>query len=165
MFILTTFDLDEYVYDALPLAPAASCAKTPSRAVRDRNPCHRCGVALLAPSATRRRVEDFATTPPRTTPTGRGQQPVCTRAGEVAAARPGAVERPHRGRPRHQRYQRQIACPSRVDKPQIADRVQIVVFAYGSGLVRPGHTANPPRSAPVPRPTCAQAIRRKHGSR
>jgi len=59
ILILTTFDLDEYVYDALRAGPAASCSRTAPQngSFRARDRGRR---ALLAPAVTRRLIDEFA---------------------------------------------------------------------------------------------------------
>ena len=61
MLILTTFDLDQYVYAALAPGPAGSCSRTSPRNTWSRRSARsRAGDALLAPAITRRLVERYA---------------------------------------------------------------------------------------------------------
>src|SRR6187399_2704949 len=69
ILILTTFDLDEYVYEALRAGASGFLLKDSPRhdliaAVR----AAAAGDALLAPSVTRRLIEAFARRPPETSP-------------------------------------------------------------------------------------------------
>ena len=58
--VLTTFDLDDYVYAALAQARAASCSRTPApTSCSPRSAWSRPGDALLAPTITRRLIERF----------------------------------------------------------------------------------------------------------
>jgi DNA-binding NarL/FixJ family response regulator len=76
IIILTTFDLDEYVYAALTAGASGFLLKdvTPEHLVAAIQ-LIRTGDALLAPSITRRLVERFASTP------AAEQQPVSTLPG------------------------------------------------------------------------------------
>ena len=66
VIILTTFDLDHYVYAALSAGASGFLLKdvTPEHLVGRRAPGRRTGDALLAPSITRRLVERFAAARP-----------------------------------------------------------------------------------------------------
>ena len=105
--MLTTFDLDEYVFDALRAGASGFLLKDATEeelvaAVR----VVAAGDALLAPGVTRRLIADYARRPART----RGAGAVLDR---LTAARVGD---PRAGRPRHeQRRDRRLpgASPSR----------------------------------------------------
>jgi DNA-binding NarL/FixJ family response regulator len=138
IIILTTFDLDRYVYAALSAGASGFLLK-------DVSPEHligavrlvRTGDALLAPSITRRLVERFA-----------GQQP--TRAnGAVATLTPR--EREVLGLVARGLSNAELASALTLSeatvkthvarilaKLQLRDRVQAVVLAYETGLVSPG---------------------------
>jgi DNA-binding NarL/FixJ family response regulator/class 3 adenylate cyclase len=63
--MLTTFDLDEYVYEALRIGASGFVLKdTPSERLLDAVRTAAAGDALLAPSITRRLIERFAQAPP-----------------------------------------------------------------------------------------------------
>ena len=89
MLILTTFDLDEYVYDALRAGASGFLLKdvppTSSppaiRMVGD-------GDALLAPSITRRLIEEFAAsrTPADTTPDSTSSAPANSKSSDSSPA-------------------------------------------------------------------------------
>ena len=69
--MLTTFDMDEYVYEAL----RAGAQRLPAEgraagAARRRDPRRCAGDALLAPSVTRRVIEEFVRRPPEAVRTG-----------------------------------------------------------------------------------------------
>ena len=62
MLILTTFDLDEYVYDALRAGASGFLLKdVPAHQLTAAIRTVGRGDALLAPSITRRLIEEFAT--------------------------------------------------------------------------------------------------------
>jgi DNA-binding NarL/FixJ family response regulator len=141
--ILTTFDLDEYVYAALEAGASGFLLKdvTPEQliaAVR----LVAAGDALLAPSITRRLVERFAK-PAAISPAS--QQTLGT-----LTAREGEVLRLIARGLSNAEIAETLSLSEATVKTHIArilpklalrDRVQAVVFAYESGLVRPG-TAN-----------------------
>jgi DNA-binding NarL/FixJ family response regulator len=89
IIILTTFDLDEYVYAALAAGASGFLLKdvTPEHLVAAVR-LVRTGDALLAPSITRRLVERFATTPVTPAPgtSGRGRATGTGRSGLFAAS-------------------------------------------------------------------------------
>ena len=118
VLILTTFDLDEYVYEALRAGASGFLLKDTLpvdllNAVR----VVAAGDALLAPRITRRLIEEFARRPE---PVGGGRcqrraRPAHRpRAGGARARRQGPVERRDRGRavrqPRHGQDPREPAA-------------------------------------------------------
>ena len=142
IIILTTFDLDQYVYAALAAGASGFLLK-------DVSPEHliaavqlvRSGDALLAPSITRRLVERFA-----------GQQPALAPApsdGNLSALTPRELEvlgLIARGLSNSELASALTVSEATVKthvarilaKLQLRDRVQAVVLAYESGLVSPG---------------------------
>ena len=139
VLILTTFDLDEYVFDALRAGASGFLLKDrpPEELVAAIRLVAR-GEALLAPSVTRRLIERFATLPPEPAPP-RGLEELTDREREVlvlmARGRSNAeiagdlfvaetTVKTHVGRVLH--------------KLGLRDRAQAVVLAYESGLVHPG---------------------------
>ena len=72
VLILTTFDLDEYVYDALAAGASGFLLKdVPREQLVEAIRIVAAGEALLAPSVTRRLIEDFSRArPPRADPPG-----------------------------------------------------------------------------------------------
>jgi DNA-binding NarL/FixJ family response regulator len=138
--MLTTFDLDDYVYAALRAGASGFLLKDSPRAdliaaVR----AAAAGDALLAPSVTRRLIEAFARRPPETSPspsqlasiTAREQDVLLLMArgrsnAEIAAALfvSEATVKTHVG--------------SLLAKLGLRDRVQAVILAYETGLVVPG---------------------------
>jgi DNA-binding NarL/FixJ family response regulator len=138
--ILTTFDLDEYVYAALEAGASGFLLKdvTPEQliaAVR----LVAAGDALLAPSITRRLVERFAK--PAAIP------PASRQALGTLTAREEEVLRLIARGLSNAEIADTLSLSEATVKTHIArilpklalrDRVQAVVFAYESGLVRPG---------------------------
>jgi len=69
VLMLTTFDLDEYVYDALRAGASGFLLKdAPATQLAAGVRMVAAGDALLAPSITRRLIEEFAATPPAAPP-------------------------------------------------------------------------------------------------
>ena len=95
VLILTTFDLDEYVFTALRAGASGFLLKSISPAeLLNAIQVIAAGDALLAPSVTRRLVEEFARTPPLTpaVPAGGGALDVITaREREVLALVAGGL--------------------------------------------------------------------------
>jgi DNA-binding NarL/FixJ family response regulator len=144
VIILTTFDLDEYVYAGLRAGASGFLLKdvTPEhlahavRLVRD-------GDALLAPSITRRLVERFA----------RPAQPPLVRGGDLESLTPREREVLVQlaGGLSNLELARVLGLSESTVKTHVAriltkldlrDRVQAVVLAYESGLVQPGRTSS-----------------------
>jgi DNA-binding NarL/FixJ family response regulator len=140
VLMLTTFDLDEYVFEALRAGASGFLLKdAPSADLVHAVRVVAAGEALLAPSVTRRLIEDYAT------------------RGKSARSRPAVL---NTLTPRETDVLRLIARGlsnqeiaaqlvlaeqtvkthvSRVlTKLDLRDRAQAVVFAYESGLVTPG---------------------------
>jgi DNA-binding NarL/FixJ family response regulator len=140
--MLTTFDLDEYVYEALQAgasgfllkdAPAADLI----RAVR----VVAAGDALLAPSITRRLIEDFTRRPNP----GAAERP----PAELGALTPRETEvlRLVAGGLSNAEISEKLFIAEQTTKTHVGrilakldlrDRAQAVVIAYESGLVVPG---------------------------
>jgi DNA-binding NarL/FixJ family response regulator len=140
VLILTTFDLDEYVYDALRAGASGFLLKdTPPedlvRAIR----IVAAGDALLAPSVTTRLVRELAATPAPATSTPAQLDTLTEREREVLVLMA-------RGLSNAEIAAELIVSETTVKthvgrvlmKLDLRDRVQAVVLAYESGLVRPG---------------------------
>jgi DNA-binding NarL/FixJ family response regulator len=139
--ILTTFERDDYVFEALRAGASGFMLKNAApeelvRAVR----IVADGEALLAPSVTRRVIEDYAQRlPPRKNDTGLDQ--LTERELEVlrllATGKSNAELASHL-------YLGEGTVKTHVShllgKLGLRDRVQAVVFAYESGLVEPGES-------------------------
>ena len=140
VLVLTTFDLDAYVYEALRAGASGFLLKdAPAdqlvaaiRVVAD-------GGALIAPSVTRRLIEEFAARP-------RGGLQAATWLDELTARELEVLRLLARGR-----SNAEIAADLTVSKATVKthvarllgklgarDRTQAVVLAYEAGVVRPG---------------------------
>ena len=139
VIILTTFELDEYVFESLRAGASGFLLKDTDpvellRAVR----VVAEGEALLSPSVTRRLVEEYATRS-RTAPLAAELDRLTDREREVVAL---AAE----GLTNEEIAQRLVVSPAtsktHVSRAMIKlgarDRAQLVVLAYESGLVTPG---------------------------
>jgi DNA-binding NarL/FixJ family response regulator len=136
--ILTTFDLDEYVYQALTIGASGFLLKNaPPEQLISAVRVVAAGDALLSPSITRRVIEQFALLPP---PEGTDAlQGLTDREREV-------LQLVARGLSNAEIAAELVVSDATVKshvahllaKLQLRDRVQAVVLAYESGLVRPG---------------------------
>jgi DNA-binding NarL/FixJ family response regulator len=136
--ILTTFDLDEYVYQALAAGASGFLLKNaPPEQLISAVRVVAAGDALLSPSITRRVIEQFTRLPP---PGGTD-----TLAGLTDRER-AVLKLIARGLSNAEIAAELFVSDATVKshvahllaKLQLRDRVQAVVVAYESGLVRPG---------------------------
>jgi DNA-binding NarL/FixJ family response regulator len=142
VLVLTTFDTEEYVYTALQAGASGFLLKTapPDRLLDAIRQVH-AGDSLLAPSITRRLIEDFVRRPA---------------PGDLSGAKLAVLTQ------REVDVLRRIACGLTnreiaadlflseatvkthvnrlLSKLQVRDRAQAVIAAYESGLVRPGRS-------------------------
>ncbi|MBB4986522.1 response regulator [Streptomyces nymphaeiformis] len=141
VLILTTFDLDEYVYGALRAGAAGFLLKdTSPEALLEGIRTVAAGESLLAPSVTRRLIAEFARMPPAHHTRGPVLDGLTEREREVLVlvARglsnadiaaylliSGGTVKTYIGR--------------LLSKPGARDRAQLVISAYESGLVSAGH--------------------------
>jgi DNA-binding NarL/FixJ family response regulator len=138
VIILTTFDLDQYVYAALTAGASGFLLKdvTPEQLVAAVR-LVRSGDALLAPTITRRLVERFAAR--GSTPALRSDLSVLTpRELEVL----GQLGKGLSNAELAERFQLSEATVKThvariLSKLQLRDRAQAVVLAYESGLITP----------------------------
>jgi DNA-binding NarL/FixJ family response regulator len=148
VLVLTTFDLDEYVYRALKSGASGFLLKDATReqlvaAVRT----VAAGDALLAPAITRRLIEDFCHGPePGTLP--EEAKTLSERELDVMRLIARGLSNSEIA---NELFLSEATVKSHVArilaKLELRDRVQTVVFAYESGLIRAG---NPPPSRPSP---------------
>jgi DNA-binding NarL/FixJ family response regulator len=141
VIILTTFDLDEYVYAALQAGAAGFLLKdTRPAALVDAVRTVAAGNALLAPQVTRRLIERFATDmAPRAPAASEELERLTEREREV-------VRLLAEGLSNLEIADRLVVSEATVkthvshllQKLGLRDRVQIVVWAYRHGVVRPG---------------------------
>jgi len=144
VLVLTTFDEDRVVYDALRAGASGFLLKTaPPAQLVEAVRTVAAGEALLASSVTRRLVEDFVRRPPPGEEAPERLRVLTEREREglalIAAGRSnaeiaaelflsGATVKTHVNRI--------------LSKLDLRDRVQAVVLAYECGLVRPGADAS-----------------------
>lgn len=139
VLVLTTFELDEYVFEAIRLGASGFLVKHTQpadlvRAVREVF----AGEALLSPSVTRRLIEEFTSRPIRPDLTPPSMALLTEREREVVAL--VAL-----GLTNDEIAEELIVSPAtartHVSRAMVKlhprDRAQLVVFAYQSGLVRP----------------------------
>ena len=141
VLILTTFDLDEYVYEALRVGASGFLLKdTPPEQLVEAIHVVARGDALLAPSITRRIIEEFVRRPPES---------VRPRARELEELTPRELEILQyvaRGLSNAEIAKEAFVSEATVKthvahilmKLQLRDRVQAVVFAYENGVATPG---------------------------
>jgi DNA-binding NarL/FixJ family response regulator len=140
VLMLTTFDLDDYVYEALRAGASGFLLKDATAddlvaAVR----VVAAGDALLAPRVTRRLIEEFARRPRRDRP--RPDQLADLTARELEVTKLIA-----RGLSNGEIADTLVLAEQTVKthvgrilaKLQLRDRAQVVVAAYESGLITPG---------------------------
>jgi DNA-binding NarL/FixJ family response regulator len=139
--VLTTFELDEYVFEALRAGASGFLIKDsePADILRAIRVVAR-GESLLSPTVTRRVIGEFAGRPARRTAAAPTLDPLTEREREVVAL---VAE----GLSNDEIAARLVVSPATVrthvgramSKLAARDRAQLVVFAFQSGL------ANPPR--------------------
>jgi len=139
---LTTFDLDEYVYDALAAGASGFLLKDGgpdqlTEAIR----VVAQGEALFAPAVTRRLIAEFASRRPAV---DRARlDPLTEREREVLVAMAKGLNNDEVARAL---FISEGTVRTHVNhllaKLQVRDRVQAVVLAYETGLVQPGHVAD-----------------------
>jgi len=138
--MLTTFDLDDYVYEALRAGASGFLLKDSPRhdliaAVR----AAAAGDALLAPSVTRRLIEAFARRPPETSPSPSQLSSLTARERDVLLLLA-------RGRSNAEIAEILFVSEATVKthvgnllaKLGLRDRVQAVILAYETGIVVAG---------------------------
>ena len=139
VLILTTFDLDEYVYAAIRAGASGFLLKdAPPDDLIHAIRVVAGGDALLAPSVTRRLIEEFAARPtPETQP--EGMDDLTDREIEVLRSLAAGLSNAEIA---DALYVSEATVKTHVShiltKLDLRDRVQAVVVAYESGLVRPG---------------------------
>jgi DNA-binding NarL/FixJ family response regulator len=139
--MLTTFDMDEYVYAALRAGASGFLLKdVPPEQLVDGIRAVASGDALLAPSITRRVIEEFVRRPPDSV---RSAPPELE---ELTDRELEVLQQIARGLSNAEIAKELFVSETTVKthvarilmKLRLRDRVQAVVFAYESGLVQPG---------------------------
>jgi DNA-binding NarL/FixJ family response regulator len=137
--VLTTFDVDSHVYDALRAGASGFLLKNAApedlvRAIRT----SASGAGLIDPAVTRRVIEEFARTG--------AAAPTPPRLADLTERERDVLHRVARGGSNAEIAAELVVSEATVKthvarilaKLGLRDRVQVVVFAYEHGLVRPG---------------------------
>ncbi len=141
--MLTTFDMDEYIYEALRAGASGFLLKdTPPEQLVDGIRAVASGDALLAPSITKRVIEEFVSRPPDA---ARKPPP---ELDELTERELEVLKLLARGLSNAEIAKELFVSETTVKthvahvlrKLDLRDRVQAVVFAYESGLVQPSTT-------------------------
>jgi DNA-binding NarL/FixJ family response regulator len=139
--ILTTFDLDEYVYEAIKIGASGFVLKdAPAEEIVRAVRAAAAGDALVSPSVTRRLLTEFAKVRPRANP----------RMATLTERELDVLREMAQGLSNSEISARLFISEGTVrthvthllSKLNARDRVQAVVLAYESGLVSPGHTGD-----------------------
>ncbi|BCJ64954.1 response regulator [Polymorphospora rubra] len=140
VLMLTTFDIDDYIYEALRIGASGFLLKDSEpdelmRAVR----VVAGGEALLAPSITRRLIENFVDAQPRRTAGSTALNALTDREREVLRLVALGMSNAEIAASLFIAEQTTKTHVSRIlQKLGLRDRVQAVVFGYENGLVTPG---------------------------
>lgn len=141
VLMLTTFDVDDYVYEALRAGASGFLLKdAPPADLIAAVRVVASGDALLAPSVTRRLIADFA----RQRPAPRKDPGL--RLNALTPRETEVLELIARGLSNQEIAERLVLAEQTVKthvgrvlaKLRLRDRAQAVIFAYESGLVAPG---------------------------
>lgn len=138
VIVLTTFDLDEYVFGALRAGASGFLLKdAPADDLVDAIRIVAKGEALLAPSVTKRLIAEYVSRPEATRPPGLDE--ITEREEEVLRLVARGLSNAEIAA---ELYLGETTVKTHVSrlllKLGVRDRVQLVVAAYSSGLVRPG---------------------------
>ncbi len=137
MLILTTFDLDEYVYEALRAGASGFVLKDdPPEQLIAAIRTVAAGDALLSPGITRRVIEEFARTPRPAPPPGLAE--LSERERDVFRLIARGLSNAEIGQ---ELFIGETTVKTHVthilQKLDLRDRVQAVVLAYQTGVVEP----------------------------
>jgi len=139
--MLTTFDFDDYVYEALRSGASGFLLKdAPRHDLIAAIKVAAAGNALLAPSVTMRLIDAFARRPPETLP-------IPSRLASLTARERDTLLRLARGLTNAEIAADLVVSEATVKthvanllaKLGLRDRVQAVILAYETGIVRPGY--------------------------
>ena len=141
VLMLTTFDLDEYVHEALRAGASGFLLKdTPPGELLEAIRVVAAGEALLAPTVTRRLIEEFVRTPSTSRAHPEALEVLTSREREVLALVAAGLSN-------GEIAERLVISPATakthvsrvITKLNARDRAQLVILAYETGLVEPGH--------------------------
>jgi DNA-binding NarL/FixJ family response regulator len=144
VLVLTTFDIDEYVYDALHAGASGFLLKDMRRQdLVDAVRIVAAGEALLAPTVTRRLIADVVG---RSRPTTASDRHAAARLAALTARESATLGQLARGLSNAEiatelhvtEHTVKTHVSNLLAKLRLRDRVQAVVLAYESGLVVPG---------------------------
>ena len=140
VLVLTTYDLDEYVYGALRAGAAGFLLKsTPPDRLVDGIAIVSAGDALLAPTLTRRLIEEHIRRPPPTAGVPREVAALTEREREVLVLMARGLSN---GEIAEHLFVSEATVKTHVNrimtKLALRGRAQAVVLAYETGLVTPG---------------------------
>ncbi|MEV4436176.1 response regulator transcription factor [Streptomyces sp. NPDC049555] len=142
VLVLTTFDLDEYVYQALRAGASGFLLKDASaRQLADGVRIVADGEALLAPAVTKRLIQEFSRLGAPT-----AAQAAPERVGDLTERETEVLVLVAKGRSNAEIAEHLVVAESTVKthvsrilvKLGLRDRTQAAVFAYEAGLVTPG---------------------------
>jgi DNA-binding NarL/FixJ family response regulator len=141
VLMLTTFDLDEYVYEALRIGASGFLLKdTPPEQLAESVRAVARGESILAPTVTARLIARFTRQPPD------GAAPRADLLARLTAREKEVFALLARGRSNQEIANGLFLGETTVKthvartlaKLELRDRIQAVVFAYENGVVRPG---------------------------
>jgi DNA-binding NarL/FixJ family response regulator len=140
VLMLTTFDLDEYVFDALVAGASGFLLKdvAPEQLLAAIHTIAQ-GESLLAPSITRRLIEAYVRDHPASVGPVPGLEQLTAREHEILVLVAGGLSNAEIA-------DRLVLSPLTIkthvarilDKLDLRDRIQAVVLAYETGIIRPG---------------------------
>lgn len=141
VLMLTTFDIDDYVYDALAAGASGFLLKdAPPNDLIAAVRVVAAGEALLAPSVTRRLIERFVSTRPRRAGERLRLNALTDRETEVLCLIARGKSNTELASELFLAEQTVKSHVGRIfAKLGVRDRAQAIVFAYESGLVRAGN--------------------------
>ncbi|GAA3468499.1 response regulator transcription factor [Nonomuraea roseola] len=140
VLILTTFDLDDYVYEALRAGASGFLLKDASAAqLAEAVRVVAAGDALIAPAVTKRLIHEFARL-------GGPRAPSVKRLAELTERETEVMTLIAQGLSNQEIASKLVVAEQTVKthvgrvltKLDLRDRAQAIVYAYETGLVRPG---------------------------
>ena len=137
ILMVTTFDLDEYIFDALRFGASGFLLKdTPPEELLSAIRIIARGDSLLAPSVTRRLIAEFTSRPTNLAPEGNWLELLTDRECEVLKAIGGGMSNAEIAAELNMSVATAKTHVSRIlSKLDARDRTQLVVIAFQSGIV------------------------------